>query len=95
VVVALLAAAVTRRLHDSGRRGFWGLPPVIFLAVGLSLFPRIFQNMLSGQMTPDTLKVFGLMFANNMLYLASLGLLVFLLVRPGQLSENRFGPPGR
>jgi hypothetical protein len=39
------------------------------------------------------LKVFGLMFANNMIYLASLGLLIFLLTRPGQPDENRFGPP--
>jgi uncharacterized membrane protein YhaH (DUF805 family) len=93
LVVALLAAAVIRRLHDGGRRGWWGLPPVIFLIVGLNLFPHVFQSTLSGQVTQDTMKMFGLIFANNLLYLASLALLIFLLTRAGQAGENRFGPP--
>lgn len=91
--VALLAAAVTRRLHDGGRRGWWGLPPVIFLIVGLTLFPRLFQSTLTGEMTPASMKLFGLIFINNLLYLASLGLLIFLLARESQPGENRFGPP--
>jgi uncharacterized membrane protein YhaH (DUF805 family) len=95
LVVVLLAAAVTRRLHDRGRRGWWGLPPVIFLAVGLALFPRLFQSTLSGEVTPDTMAMFGLMMANNLLYLASLALLVVLLAGAGQPDENRFGPPDR
>ncbi|MBO9558693.1 MAG: DUF805 domain-containing protein [Caulobacter sp.] len=93
-VVLLLAAAVARRLHDSGRRGWWGLLPLPFLAVGMTVFPRFFQSTLSGEMGPEALKMFGLLFANNLLYLASLALLVFLLTRPGQPGENRFGPPG-
>jgi len=95
VAVLLLAAAVTRRLHDRGRRGWWGLPPVIFLAGGLTLFPRVFQSTLGGEVTPDTMALFGLMMANNLLYLASLALLVVLLAGAGQPGENRFGPPGR
>jgi uncharacterized membrane protein YhaH (DUF805 family) len=93
LAVLLLAAAVTRRLHDRGRHGWWGLPPVIFLAVGLTLFPRLFQSALTGEMTPDSMKLFGLIFANNLLYLASLGLLIFLLAGASQVGENRFGPP--
>jgi uncharacterized membrane protein YhaH (DUF805 family) len=93
VAVLLLAAAVTRRLHDRGRRGWWGLPPVVFLVGGLALFPRLFQSMLSGEMTPDVMKLFGLMFANNLLYLGSLVLLIVLLSGASQPSENRFGPP--
>lgn len=93
LAVALLAAAVTRRLHDGGRRGWWGLPPVVFLTVGLTQFPRVFQSMRTGEMTPDSLKLFGLLFANNMLYLASLGVLVLLLSGAGRPGENRFGPP--
>jgi uncharacterized membrane protein YhaH (DUF805 family) len=93
VVVLLLAAAVTRRLHDRGRRGWWGLPPLVFLAVGLTLFPRLFQSTISGEMTPDSMKLFGLMMANNLLYLGSLGLLIFLLAGASQAGENRFGPP--
>jgi uncharacterized membrane protein YhaH (DUF805 family) len=93
VVVVLLAAAVTRRLHDRGRRGWWGLPPAIFLAVGLTLFPRFFHATLSGEVTPDTMAMFGLILANNLLYLASLVVLVILLAGAGQPAENRFGPP--
>ena len=93
LAVLLLAAAVTRRLHDRGRRGWWGLPPLIFLAVGLTLFPRLFNSALNGQDTPDTMAMFGLMMANNLLYLASLALLVFLLAGASQPGENRFGPP--
>jgi uncharacterized membrane protein YhaH (DUF805 family) len=95
LAVLLLAAAVTRRLHDRGRRGWWGLPPVIFLALGLTLFPRLFNSALSDQLTPDTMAMFGLMMANNLLYLASLVLLVVLLAGAGQPGENRFGPPDR
>ena len=95
LAVLLLAAAVTRRLHDRGRRGWWGLPPVLFLAGGLVLFPRLFNSTLSGEVTPDTMAMFGLMMANNLLYLASLALLVVLLAGAGQPGENRFGPPGR
>jgi len=93
LAVLLLAAAVTRRLHDRGRRGWWGLPPVVFLAVGLTLFPRFFRSTLTGEMTAESMKMFGLIFANNMLYLASLGLLILLLAGASQAGENRFGPP--
>jgi len=93
LVVALLAAAVTRRLHDRGRRGWWGLAPLPFLIVGLTLFPRFFQSTLAGDLTPDSMRMFGLIFTNNLLYLASLGLLIFLLAGASQAGENRFGPP--
>ncbi|WP_165189096.1 DUF805 domain-containing protein [Caulobacter soli] len=94
VAVALLAAAVTRRLHDRGRRGWWGLPPLVFLTTGMILFPPIFQTMMrQSDVSPGTLAMFGLIFANNILYLASLGLLIFLLAGASQAGENRFGPP--
>jgi len=93
LAVLLLAAAVTRRLHDRRRRGWWGLPPVVFLVGGLALFPRLFQSTLGGEVTPDSIRLFGLLFANNVLYLGSLGLLVFLLAGASQPTANRFGPP--
>lgn len=93
LVVLLLAAAVTRRLHDRGRRGWWGLPPVIFLAGGMTLFPRLFQKTLGGDMTPDVMKLFGLVATNNLLYLASLVVLIILLAGASEPNENRFGPP--
>lgn len=90
LIVALLAAAVTRRLHDTGRSGLWGLPPVVFLGIALTLFPRIFQGFLAGD--DSALNLFLPLFANNMAYLASLGLLVFLLCRDGKPDANRYGP---
>jgi uncharacterized membrane protein YhaH (DUF805 family) len=92
LAVLLLAAAVTRRLHDRDRRGWWGLPPLPFLIVGLTAFPNFFKRTLTGEMSPDAMKLFGLLFANNMLYLASLGLLIFLLAGASEQKENRFGP---
>ncbi len=92
-MVLLLAAAVARRLHDRGRRGWWGLPPVMFASVAMTVFPRLFQSFSQGTATPVALKFFGLLFANNALYLGSLALLIILLTGASQPTENRFGPP--
>ncbi len=87
-VVALLAAAVTRRLHDRGRAGWWGLLPLPFLIVGLGLMPVVLASF--GTSTPS-LRLFFLLFFNNILYLAALGGLVILLVGAGTAGANRFG----
>ncbi|MBO9708810.1 MAG: DUF805 domain-containing protein [Caulobacter sp.] len=92
-VVILLAAAVTRRLHDRGRHGWWGLPPAILLAAGMVLFPRVFQSTIEGGMTADNMKMLGLLVVNNLLYLGSLALLIILLAGAGQPESNRYGPP--
>jgi uncharacterized membrane protein YhaH (DUF805 family) len=91
VSVILLAAAVTRRLHDSNRRGWWGLLPLPFLATGLICFPTLFGSVLAGH-EPD-MRLFFLLFANNLIYLICLGVLVMLLCFSGTRGENRFGPP--
>lgn len=88
--VLLLAGAVTRRLHDTGRAAWWGLPPVIFLAVGLATFPMVIEQTSSEQ---APLGLFFLLFANNLLYLLSLVGLIILLSRGGSPSANRYGPP--
>lgn len=87
----LLAAAVTRRLHDTGRSGLWGLPPIILLASATVLFPFAMDAMMVGE-HPD-LRPFFLAFANNVLYLAALGLLIVFLILPGKKDANRYGPP--
>jgi uncharacterized membrane protein YhaH (DUF805 family) len=91
LAVMLLAAAVSRRLHDRGLSGIWGLLPLPFLVTSLVMMPRI-----AGQMTamqgPDMTAFFTL-FVNNMIYLATLGLLVFLLLKPGDAAANRYGAP--
>ena len=90
IVVALLAASVTRRLHDHGKSGAWGLLPLPFLATAMVLFPKILASTGPGA-TPDGLFFAG--FFNNLIYLACLGYLVFLLVRDGDAGPPRFGPP--
>lgn len=87
----LLAAAVTRRLHDVGRAGFWGLPPLILFGSSCVVFPWAMEAMGAGEY-PD-LRPFFLAFANNVLYLAALALLIVFLVLPGKKDANRYGPP--
>jgi uncharacterized membrane protein YhaH (DUF805 family) len=90
--VGLLAAAVSRRLHDRDRTALIGLVPLIFLAFGFWLMPRLIGGFAAPQ--PD-LRLFPLLFLNNLLYLASLVILVVQLASPGQEGPNRFGPaPG-
>jgi uncharacterized membrane protein YhaH (DUF805 family) len=89
LAVVLLAAAVSRRLHDRGLSGMWGLLPLPFLVAGLVMMPRIAGQMTAAQ-DPDLTAFFAL-FLNNMIYLATLGLLVFLLLKPGGAESNRFG----
>jgi uncharacterized membrane protein YhaH (DUF805 family) len=88
-VILLLAAAVSRRLHDTNRRGWWGLMPVPFLlggAIGMSLLFGSFGN---GR-EPD-MRLFLLMFVNNLIYLVMLAILVVLLAWKGTPGPNRFG----
>lgn len=92
-VVILLAAAVTRRLHDRGRSGYWGLPVVIFLTIGLGGTIRIFSGFSAGA-APDS-GLGGIIVVNNMIYLVSLALLVVHLVQRGSQGPNRFGEDPR
>lgn len=94
VAAVLLAAAVVRRLHDSDMRGWPALIPLALLIVGMAQMGSYF----SAAMTQDELDLgaFGRIFLTNLAYLASLGWLVYLLVRKGTAGPNRFGdPPGR
>lgn len=83
----LLAAAVCRRLHDTGRRGWWGTLPLPFIVFSTVKMPQFFAAS-----EPD-FSDFGLLFLNNALYLLALLALAILLALPSQPTENRFGPP--
>ena len=91
VIVALLAAAVARRLHDCNRRGAWGLLPIPNLAIGMVLMPMVSSEAASGAAS-EIDSVFPLML-NNMVYLLLLGVVIVLCAQPGTPDENRFGPP--
>ena len=80
-------AAITRRLHDSGRTGWWVLPQAILLGTGLAGFMKIF-----GALAIDD-GLFALMFLNNIIYLGWVALLIFFAVLPGDEGSNRFGDP--
>jgi uncharacterized membrane protein YhaH (DUF805 family) len=92
-IIAALAAAVSRRLHDSGRSALWGLMPVPFLLFGLGFFPVMMDSMMAAE-EPD-FSLFFLLFANNLLYLAGLGTLIILLCLSTARGTNRYGeePP--
>lgn len=92
--VILMAAAVARRLHDSNRRAWWGALPLPFLAIGFAIMPRLFGQFqamdATGAADPD-LKLFAMLFANNLLYLVCVVGLIILLMLPGTAGGNRFG----
>ncbi len=89
VTVLLLAAPLTRRLHDTGRRGFWGLVPLPFLIGGLWYFGTLFRD--SG--TEPGMRIFAMLFANNAIYLATVAMLIVFTVQRGTPGPNRYGPP--
>lgn len=80
-------SAITRRLHDSGRSGWWVFPQAVLLATGTLGFLQMF-----GAAEIDDGR-FALMFVNNMVYLGWVALLIFFAVLPGDEGSNRFGDP--
>jgi len=89
VILVMLAAAITRRLHDIDYRGWWALLPLPFAASGIFLMRRLL-GMAADSAAPDP-RVFVAAFVNNFIYLAVAGLLILLLARPGTDGPNRFG----
>lgn len=65
----------------------------LYTALGFAVLPLLLASLVSaGQ--PD-LRLFGLLFLNNLIYLGTLGLLVIFLCLNGTRGPNRFGPqPG-
>lgn len=85
LVVSLLAAAMTRRLHDSDLRGWWGLLPLPFLLFGMGAMSVVFLSVM------PSMRLFIAGFLNNLIYLVALIVLVILLCRPSTPGPNRFG----
>lgn len=92
VVVVLIAAAVSRRLHDCGRSAFWALAPLPFLAFGLNAFQVMMHQVNAGSGEPDML-LFAAIGLNNLVYLGVLLTLIIQLSGAGAREANRFGPP--
>jgi uncharacterized membrane protein YhaH (DUF805 family) len=90
LVVVLLGAAVTRRLHDSAMPGVIAWIPVALMVAGMA---QMRDMMPADGAAPIDLGTFFRAFATNMAYLISLGGLVYLLIRKGTPGENRYGAP--
>jgi len=88
--VALLAAAVSRRLHDLGKSALWGLMPVPFLIFGVVFFPIMMTGMMEAAEPNPAL--FFLLFFNNLAYMVGLISLIVMLCLRGTVGPNRFGP---
>jgi uncharacterized membrane protein YhaH (DUF805 family) len=92
LTIALFAGAVARRLHDRGKSALLGLLPLPFIVLGFAIMPQLFHSVAAT--TPDVhlfMRLFPLLFLNNLLYLASLAYLVVQLVSAGTRGPNRFG----
>lgn len=86
LAAALLAAAVTRRLHDRGRSGLWGLLPIPFFLVATAMMSR-------GMGQPEHGPLSTLLFLNNAAYVAALAILFLLLLGASTPGPNRYGDP--
>jgi len=91
VFVGLLAAAVARRLHDTGRAGYWGLVPLPFLAFGFVGFTIVLRSF--DKPFPGFERLFFAIFFNNLIYMAVLVTLIVLLAQPTKPEANRYGEP--
>jgi uncharacterized membrane protein YhaH (DUF805 family) len=92
IIVALLAAAVTRRLHDRDRTAFWGLLPLPFKAIGVAFMPATFAFALAPTQPNPVMK---LLLLQAPFFWGSLLWLCFLLAGEGTKGPNRFGQATR
>lgn len=92
VVVALLAAAVTRRLHDRDRTALWGLLPLPFMAAGVAFMP---QGMAFAASPTPLNPAIKFLILSSPFFWAALLWLGFLLARKGTDGPNRFGEATR
>ncbi|MDB5679566.1 DUF805 domain-containing protein [Sphingomonas bacterium] len=103
--LALIAAAVVRRLHDGDRSGWWASPVfavhIVTPLLYLSAFPRFFDviGKVKPGMTPDqvnaamlpAMQSFGGVWLLGMVgFLLMIVLIVFLCL-PGTQGANRYG----
>jgi uncharacterized membrane protein YhaH (DUF805 family) len=90
VIICLLAAAVVRRLHDAGHKGYWGLTPLPFLTMGLGGAAIAISAFGTGKGW-NIERLFPVLFFSDMIYLLALAGVIMLLATPSQKGSNRFG----
>ena len=87
VGVLLYAAAVARRLRDSGRSPLWGLMPIPFGAISIIGMIRIFRSPFDG-IPPDTTMMQLMMVGNALYTLSIIALIAMLTMRSASLSSD-------
>jgi uncharacterized membrane protein YhaH (DUF805 family) len=105
VWLALIAAAVVRRLHDSDRSGWWASPVFVLHVVGpllsMSTFPQFFGRMgaIRKDMTPDQVNAVMMPAMQSFMWVWLIGMIGFVIMivlivflcQPGTRGQNRYG----
>jgi len=89
LAIILLAAAVSRRLHDTGKSALFGLMPIPFIVISCTFFPIMMRTVTEA--AEPNLALFFLTFISNILYMVALITLIVLLCFKGANGPNRFG----
>lgn len=84
--LVLMAAAVTRRLHDAGRTALWGLLPFPFFAYHAVMFWLSWTD----RIWPNEWLFLSVSLSNGLGVLGTI-ILIILLALPGAPEPNRFG----
>lgn len=93
VFIALHAAAVVRRLHDTERGGWIGLIPAVLFVVAGALMRQVFAQF--GESGAPDLGPFFIAWQAALAYNVSLIMLVILLVLPTKVTGNRYARMGK
>ena len=95
-----LAAATVRRLHDTGRTGWWALIPLPFSAYGIYLMGNAFSRLPEFMATrPADPVIFAFVLeifvaiGVSLLWIAAVIVLIILLCGRSSPKGDRFGPP--
>jgi uncharacterized membrane protein YhaH (DUF805 family) len=88
LAILLYAAAVTRRLHDRGKSGAWGLMPLPFIIYSSVMMPIMFRSFGTG--TQPEMGLFFSVFFSNMLYMIALIVLIVLLAGASDPQPNDY-----
>jgi len=88
LAILLYAAAIVRRLHDSGKSGLCGLMPLPFLLYSSVQVMSLFGSF--GTAGPPDMTLFLSIFLSHLLYMATLIWLIVLLATASEPGPNRY-----
>lgn len=89
--IILLAAAIVRRLHDTGKAGWWALMPMPFIVYSTVMMPLMFDRASRPTSDDFPLGLFFSVFLSNLLYMVALVTLIILLTGKSQIDRKLDG----